>query len=255
MYVGAFQDLANKQYKYDNRWNQGNAKSSELTQLMHLAKNLLCEIETAINDSTTLTMPNVYTRQQMEHKLHVRSDYRDRSMHDEVDDLGNKFAKVRFHEYLRSLDRIMKLPRKKRSRRLCKNRKYKGRSPCNKRDVDCKGTNCTLIDPPMETPNRHSQHRLHHRLRTGHGGHKEVGDGAGVRVNQIVDENPTRSQRPHWRHRQNRHRNQLNNQIVDGTAANGLSAPMRRNRRRKLLRAIDVSSTTTTPTLSPFSAQ
>lgn len=215
---------------------------------MNVAKNLLCEIETAINDSTTLTMPNVYTRQQMEHKLHIRSDDKDSSMHDE---LGKKFAKVRFHEYLRSLDRIMKLPRKKRSRFPCKGRKYKRRNPCGgKRDVDFKGSNCTSIEQPQ---NWHPHHRLHHHLRTGQGGHMGVGSGAGARVNQIVDENPNR---PHRRHRQNKHRNQLNNQTADGTAANGVNAPMRRNRRKKIFRTIDVSSTTTTTTtFSPISAQ
>lgn len=261
VYVGAFRNLANKQHKYDKRRNQDNAKSVELKQLMNLAKTLLCEIETAINDSTTLTMPNVYTRQQMEQKLLVRSDEHEhaRSMHDEEDDLGNKFAKVRFHEYMRSLDRIMKLPRKKRSNLPCKSRKYKRRNLCGKRDADCKGANCASIEPPTETQNkeianRHSQHRLHHRLRTGHGGHVGGGFASSARLNQIIDENPNRLQRPHRRHRQNRHRNQLHYQIGDGKAANGLSAPLHRNRRQKILRAIDVSSTTTTPTFSPFNA-
>lgn len=240
MYVGAFQYLANKQRKHDHRQNLGNAKSIELKKLMDLAKNLLCEIETAINNTEHLKMPRVYTREKMDETLAFRS--RDRNL-DAVDDLDIKFAKVRFHEYLHNLDRIMKRPKK---HVPCKNRKGKRRYLCGgKRNV-------TAVEPMGETTNneiahKQMQRRLNQRIRNGSGG---------ARLNHIVDENGNRLQHPHRRHRQHgarRHQNPLNYQLVDESSFSGWSVYMRRNARKKMHRAFDVTVPTTTST--PVSTQ
>lgn len=267
VYIGAFQYLANKQHKYDHHRNLGNEKSRELKELMNLAKNLLCEIETAINN-TGLRMPRVYTHKMMEEKLHFRTNAHDRNKYDEVDILDIKFAKVRFHEYLHNLDRIMKRPRKKRI--PCKhNRKHKQRNLCRKRDADGKPVNCTLIEMPTETVNgeivnRYPLRRLHHRRRNGNAGGQLDSESSVVRHNQIFDENGNRFLHPHRRHHQRgqrRHRNLLNHQVVDGEPVNGESIPIRRNLRKKMHRTLDLSSSSSSTTtitstiIPPFSTQ
>lgn len=263
VYIGAFQYLANKQHKYDHHRNLGNEKSRELKELMNLAKNLLCEIETAINN-TRLRMPHVYTHKMMEEKLHFRTNAHDRNKYDEVDDLDIKFAKVRFHEYLHNLDRIMKRPRKKYI--PCKhNRKHKQRNLCRKRDADCKPVNCTMIETPTETVNgeivvnRHPLRRMHHRRRNGNAGGPLTSESSGVmRHNQIFDENGNRLHRRYHQRGQRRHRNRMNHQVVDGESVNGELIPFRRNLRKKMHRTLDLSSSTTaitTTIIPPFSMQ
>lgn len=242
-----------KQHRYDQRRNLGNGKTLELKGLMDLAKSLLCEIETALNN-TDKKMPRVYTREKMEQTLHFRSDPRDRNKHDVVDDLDIKFAKVRFHEYLHSLHRIMKRPRKKCI--PCKKSQHKQRYQCRSRMVNGKRLNCTLIEPPMERLNSEIGNELHlrrsnnHRRRNANGGHLGGGGGAGggsggARRGGVLPH-------PRWRHRQRgqrRHRNQL----VDGTAV-----AMHRNQRKKNHRALDLLLTTTTTTSTtpePFSLE
>lgn len=89
-------------------------------KLMILAKNLLCEIETAI-DNTRLRLPPSHTREEMNAVLRFRNNKKDPLKFEEIDDLDTKFAKVRFHEYLHSLQRIMKRPRNTHLRRKDKN--------------------------------------------------------------------------------------------------------------------------------------
>lgn len=255
VYVGAFGYLLNKQTKYDRRRNEGNAKSTELKGLLRMSKLLLCEIEQAINN-TRLKMPPVHTRDSMKQELNFRNNKLDRNKYDEVDDIDSKFTKMRFHEYLHNLDRIMKRPRRKHV--PCKNRKNKRKNLCGKRDVEDEKRNSTSIVPSAinEIGNRNPLHRRGHRVRNGNG----LLDG-GARPNH-TDENGNHSHRPHRCQRQRgndrRHRNPLNkinNQIADGSTANGLQFPLCRNRRKHRHRAIDLSSTDTTTIFAPFSMQ
>lgn len=112
VYVGAFQYLLHKQKLADQNRNEGNDKSMELQQLMILAKNLLCEIETAINNTRQL-MPVVLSRKAMDDRLTFRNNNSNRLENRDVDDLDNKFTKVRFHEYLHHMSHVMRRPGKK----------------------------------------------------------------------------------------------------------------------------------------------
>lgn len=171
--------------------------------LMDLAKSLLCEIESAIN-VTYSPMPRVFTRHRMDHTLTFRSDIRANGTN-EVDDLDIKFAKVRFHEYLHSLNRILQRPRKKRIPPLCKDRtKTKRRKLCGKRDVDGKSANCSSSETVNteiihKNPEDGPHHRHHHR----NGHNRNCGHLVGARFNQIPDENQNRLQ--HQQRRQRKH--------------------------------------------------
>lgn len=199
MYIGAFQKLLKKHQDFDKRKNLGNAISIELKMLMDLAKSLLCEIESAIN-VTNLLMPRVYTRHRMDHTLTFRSDARNGNGTNEVDDLDIKFAKVRFHEYLHSLNRILQRPRKKRLPVPCRDRtKHKRRKLCGKRDVNGMSANCSAN---TDINHKKLQDRLHPRQHGGHNGNG--GHLGGAAFNRIPDENQIRLQQQQHR-RQRKH--------------------------------------------------
>lgn len=114
VYVGAFQYLAWKQQTIDRSRNEGKSKSDELYELFTLSRNLLCEIETAINKSC-LIMPQILTREMMDQRLTFRND--------KDNDIDSKFAKVRFTEYLHGLQKILE-NRKGKTHRSDKKRKH-----------------------------------------------------------------------------------------------------------------------------------
>lgn len=107
VYVGAFQYLLWKQRRHDRLRNEGNSKSIELGQLLTLAKNLLCEIESAIH-RIGKRKPAILARDAMEQRMTFRNNNQDRKTHDEVDDIDSKFAKVRFSEYLHGLQQVLR---------------------------------------------------------------------------------------------------------------------------------------------------
>lgn len=111
-YVGAFQHLAVKQKKFDTFHNDGNEVTIEIHLLLVLAKNLLCEIETVIL-STRQPIKIVFTRERMDTFLTFRNNNSINKFSGEVDELDNKFAKVRFHEYVRNLQRLLNRSGKK----------------------------------------------------------------------------------------------------------------------------------------------
>lgn len=100
----------------------GTAISSELKGMMVIARNTLCELETAIN-STWHKMPEVFTRQAMDNKLTFRN-HNSGSTTEDVDALDIRFTKVRFTEYIHSLISVMERPR----RRLKKNKNFQLKS-------------------------------------------------------------------------------------------------------------------------------
>ncbi|XP_037028126.1 uncharacterized protein LOC119068585 isoform X2 [Bradysia coprophila] len=125
-YVAAFQQLASKQKKFDSFQNEGNAKTVEIDHLLVLAKNLLCEIETIINN-TRQPMPMVMSREAMDRALKFRNNNNSIFSDDgDIDELDNKFAKVRFHEYVQNLQRVLKRPGKKNLRPRKRGPKFGG---------------------------------------------------------------------------------------------------------------------------------
>lgn len=108
-YVGAFQHLAYKQKKHDTLNNDGNEVTIEINLLLVLAKNLLCEIETVIKN-TRQRIKTIFTREQMDRFLTFRNNNSIFIYDGEVDELDNKFAKVRFHEYVHNLQRLLHRP-------------------------------------------------------------------------------------------------------------------------------------------------
>lgn len=103
MYVGAFQYLVHKQSKFDLLHNEGISKSEELRSLLVVARNLLCEIETAMNSRQTY----IFNRTEMNDKLKFRNNNKLNPTTNEIDDLDNKFTIIRFHEYLNGMHRIL----------------------------------------------------------------------------------------------------------------------------------------------------
>ncbi|XP_055303290.1 uncharacterized protein LOC129568968 isoform X2 [Sitodiplosis mosellana] len=112
VYVGAFQYLRYKQLHHDTIRNVNINKTKTLEYLLILAKNLLCEIETAINN-TGMKMPVILSRAMMDNRLTFRNNGRrirkpTSDYVDEVDEIDSKFAKVRFSEYLQGLEQVLK---------------------------------------------------------------------------------------------------------------------------------------------------
>lgn len=131
-YVGAFQQLAKKQKKFDSFQNEGNAKTIEIDHLLVLAKNLLCEIETVINN-TRQPMPVVFTRERMDKVLTFRNNNSiGKYGVEEIDELDNKFAVVRFHEYVQNLQRVLRRPGKKNLRPRKRGPKFGAAKKANK---------------------------------------------------------------------------------------------------------------------------
>lgn len=108
--------------KLERRLINDTTISTELTGMMVVAQNMLCELETAIN-STWHKMPEVFTRQAMNNKLTFRN-HNSGSTTEDVDALDIRFTKVRFTEYIHSLISVMERPR----RRLKKNKNFQLKS-------------------------------------------------------------------------------------------------------------------------------
>lgn len=160
IYIGAFQYLFQKQREHDELRNENNAKSTELNELLILARNLLCEIETAINN-TRHQMPTVLTRKTMDQKLTFRNNNNVRLDFGEIDDLDNKFTKVRFTEYLHNLEKILKRPAKKSLNRRNKNRNNNGNQMNNNNNNNKNNrTSINSVNNRIKKVNRNGEHRL-----------------------------------------------------------------------------------------------
>lgn len=114
IYVGALQNLAHNQRKYDLLHNEDNAVTIEIERLLVLAKNILCEIETVI-ERTRQPLRIVFTREEMDRLLTFRNNNSIGKFNGEVDELDNKFTKARFHEYVENLQRLLDRPGKVRT--------------------------------------------------------------------------------------------------------------------------------------------
>lgn len=107
VYVAAFQYLGWKQLEHDKMRNENINTIKALEYLLTLAKNLLCEIETAINN-TGMKVPMILTPETMFKHLTFRNNNRDRSTSFDIDEIDTKFAKIRFSEYLHGLEQVLK---------------------------------------------------------------------------------------------------------------------------------------------------
>lgn len=116
-YIGAFQYLATKQNNFDIlHIKEGNDVTIEIYHLLTLAKNLLCEIETVIINSRQ-QIPIALTRERMHKVLTFRNNHGINRFSCDIDELDIKFTKIRFHEYMHNLQRVLNRPRKKNIRR------------------------------------------------------------------------------------------------------------------------------------------
>lgn len=148
VYVGAFQYLRWKQFNHDRNVNENKNKTEALEYLLILAKNLLCEIETAINN-TGMKMPMILTREAMDNRLTFRNNNRDRKSSTEVDELDSKFAKIRFIEYLHGLQQILKNRMGKRHQHLAKKQR---KNPQLKKKFGVKNATSVAIGPNVVNP-------------------------------------------------------------------------------------------------------
>lgn len=110
VYVGAFQYLTWKQFHHPKKGADRTNKLNALKNLSWLSKNLLCEIETAINN-TRMRMPKILSREEMNERLTFHNNGNkmsfDTTKVDEVDEIDYKYAKVRFSEYLHALQQML----------------------------------------------------------------------------------------------------------------------------------------------------
>lgn len=132
-------------------------------------------------------MPMILNRDAMYNRLTFRNNDRDRKKSDEVDEIDNKFAKLRFGEYLHGLDQILKnrmgkqhhrAGKKSKKTQLAKkvatngattNVRAKDDKPVNNSHVEHHLTD-NDIDSSFSTPKKHSVGRnvgVKHRNRTG----------------------------------------------------------------------------------------
>lgn len=140
VYVGAFQYLRWKQQRHDAIRNDDNNKTNAFEYLLILAKNLLCEIETAINN-TGMKMPMILSKEAMHKRLTFRNNFRPRKVIsdedvkvDEVDEIDSKFAKIRFSEYLNGLQQVLRNRMGKQHHHIGKKAKKNSSPPLKKKN-------------------------------------------------------------------------------------------------------------------------
>lgn len=132
--MGAFKYLFNKARRIDKSNNEGQDQSDELKTLLFLSLNLLCEIETVIISKTAQPIANVWSESAMEKRL---EKFQNNSSHSidrfDVDDMDNKFTKLRFTEYLHNMQSaILSRPTRKSMAGRRNNRRRKGKGGNNR---------------------------------------------------------------------------------------------------------------------------
>lgn len=162
MYVGAFQYLRSKQLKHDTIRNENIDKTKALEYLLILAKNLLCEIETAINN-TGMKMPMILTREQMDNRLTFRNNNRDRRQSDDVDEIDSKFAKVRFAEYLDGLQQVLRNRLGKKHRHMARRPQKQARKKNPVGEVQIPVKPASGHDNNVVSVSMKKKHPLHHK--------------------------------------------------------------------------------------------
>lgn len=137
-------------------------KTKALDKLLVLAKNLLCEIETAINN-IGMKMPMIVTKEAMYNRLTFRNNNRDRKTSIEVDEIDSKFAKIRFIEYLHGLQQILRNRMGKRHQNIQKQKK----NPPQKKVAGVKNVAAAAQHPiniPIDNNQNHNNHVKNHNF-------------------------------------------------------------------------------------------
>ncbi|XP_073828485.1 unpaired 1 isoform X2 [Musca autumnalis] len=113
-YVASFAYLRRIQYTYDHSKSQRESNTSqELKELLKSSRNMLCELEAAVNKTQphkSLQMP-VITRTQMNKRLKLLTKQRvDSNPHDlqAADSIDLKFVKFHYFEYLKNMWQILR---------------------------------------------------------------------------------------------------------------------------------------------------
>ncbi|XP_011290392.2 uncharacterized protein MAL13P1.304 [Musca domestica] len=113
-YVASFAYLRRIQYTYDHSKSQRESNTSqELKELLKSSRNMLCEMEAAVNKThpyKSLQMP-VITRTQMNKRLKLLTKERvDKNPHDlqAADSIDLKFVKYHYFEYLKNMGQILR---------------------------------------------------------------------------------------------------------------------------------------------------
>lgn len=115
-YVASFAYLRRIQYDWDHAKSQRESNTSaELKELLKSSRNMLCELEAAVNRThphKSFQIP-VITREQMNKRLKLRTKQRvddDKQKHvlQAADTVDLKFVKYHYFEYLKNMWQILK---------------------------------------------------------------------------------------------------------------------------------------------------
>lgn len=130
-YVASFAYLRRIQLKWDHSKSQRESNTSaELKELLKSSRNMLCELEAAVNKTHPYKahradrhIPQI-SRAQMNKRLKLRTKQRmDRNPHDlqEADSIDLKFVKFHYFEYLRNMWQILRKFNKRKGQVALKN--------------------------------------------------------------------------------------------------------------------------------------
>ncbi|KAM7348618.1 unpaired 1 [Cochliomyia hominivorax] len=113
-YVASFAYLHRIQYKYDRSKSQRESNiSKELKELLKSSRNMLCELESAVNrtyPSRNIQIPQI-SRLEMNKRLKLRTKQRFRDNANvlaETDSIDLKFVKFHYLEYLKSMWQLLR---------------------------------------------------------------------------------------------------------------------------------------------------
>lgn len=113
-YVASFAYLHRIQYKYDRSKSQRESNiSHELKELLKSSRNMLCDLESAVNrtyPARNIQIPQI-SRLEMNKRLKLRTKQRFRDNANvlaETDSIDLKFVKFHYLEYLKSMWQLLK---------------------------------------------------------------------------------------------------------------------------------------------------
>lgn len=142
-YVATFAYLHRIQYKYDrSKTQRESATTTELKELLKSSRNMLCELETAVNKTYGLKnrqIPHI-TRLEMNKRLKLRTKQRfkvNANLVAEADSIDLKFVKYHYIEYLKCMWQLLRRFNRRRGQQPLpqtpqNNRKRLTNANCNK---------------------------------------------------------------------------------------------------------------------------
>lgn len=261
VYVGAFQYLTWKQFHHPKKGADRTNKLNALKNLSWISKNLLCEIETAINN-TRMRMPKILSREEMNSRLTFHNNGNnvsfDTTKVDEVDGIDYQYAKVRFSEYLHALQQMLQNRRGK-QHHANKNAAQRKMQAPKELSVN-KAVHATDVTTLNRSRENHSRKNLRKALRPNPNTNAQYN----LHHNQF-DSNISATKRSEHRKRvgkgkKRRMQNQSRNGVVAGVGDNAMQL-FRRNQQKSTVSPIRVprgststttTTTTTTTTVAPL---